>query len=67
MTVLNSGEIVHCPQCHTAQDEGQVDNYVVPGRAGASSRAEDTCHECDAPFSVMRREDGLFVVESEDY
>jgi hypothetical protein len=65
MPVLTSGDIIHCPKCHAKQDEGRVDDYVVPGRVDEASRAEETCHECDAVFSVLRRKDGTFVVELE--
>lgn len=63
MTVLKSGDTLRCPKCHVEQDEGLVDNYVVPGKFGEASRAEDTCFECGTEFSVHRRKDGMFVIE----
>lgn len=66
MATLKSGEIVRCPKCHVEQDEGLVDNYVIPGEVGEASRAQDTCYECGAEFSVERLKDGTFVVELEN-
>jgi hypothetical protein len=66
MTVLKSGDTVQCPKCHTTDIEGVVDDYVIPGYVGEKSRALETCYECEAEFSVMRRPDGMFVVELED-
>lgn len=66
MAILKTGEIIHCPHCHEAQDEGQVENYVIPGRVGEASRAEETCHECDGEFWVMLQKDGTFLVDTDD-
>lgn len=48
---LLRGATLHCPACGKPQ-EGKVEDFVVPGRIGSSSEAEDECDGCNAAFSV---------------
>lgn len=51
-TNLNRGDTVVCPMCHTAQED-KVEDFVVPGRIGLSSKQDHECPECEAAFTVI--------------
>ncbi len=46
----NPNENLKCPHCHAEQD-GIAGDFVIPGKLGKDSRAEDRCVECDKKFS----------------
>lgn len=61
MKALQLGEKFCCPLCG-AQQEGNIEDYVVPGYVGEASQAEDECDECGAAFSVTCINVGQFEV-----
>lgn len=60
-TKLIQGDVVRCPSCGE-QQEGKVEDYVVPGRVGHSSKAEDQCIDCYARFAVICTSPGQYEV-----
>lgn len=57
------GEICVCPHCLKPQ-ENVVQDYVIPGRVGDDSAAQDECWEsaCNKPFIVKRERNLTFSV-----
>lgn len=49
---LNRGDTVCCPLCGKPQED-KVEDFVVPGRVGIESEAEDECYECGGCFTVI--------------
>lgn len=49
---LNRGATVLCPLCGKPQED-KVEDFVVPGRIGATSEQEHECIECEACFTVI--------------
>lgn len=50
--ILNRGEPVHCPLCGKPQED-KVEDFVIPGRVGIASEAEEECYECGGLFTVI--------------
>ena len=61
MIELTKDQPLHCPHCGTLQEE-PVSEYVVPGREGPASRAEEQCYNCDKYFTVEKLPNGNFGV-----
>lgn len=55
MAIQSRGETLRCPCCFELIDEedSHVEDYVIPGRVGITSRGSDEqCPNCDEWFSV---------------
>lgn len=50
---LRPDEVLLCPHCGKAPDyEGsQADEFVIPNRIGAASRAPTDCGDCEGHFT----------------
>lgn len=64
--LLNKGDAMVCPHCGENQDEGPVEDYVVPGATGPDSRASGDCVACFEFFTVEALPDGRFEVAKAD-
>lgn len=66
MTILKlkAGDQVTCPHCHETYptSEGTVEDFVIPRKLGAESRANEECVYCDEWFSVARIADNEFEI-----
>lgn len=58
--IQHKGEFVNCPHCGEEQ-EGTVEDFVVPGKSGYASECEDQCWSCDEFFIVS------YFVEDDEY
>ncbi len=56
-----AGQHPACPRCGKVQ-EAAVEDYVVPGRVGAASAAEDECGWCDSAFRVELTPQGTYTL-----
>jgi hypothetical protein len=62
MTILKAGDRLPCPHCGTHQEE-PVEDFVIPGKLGASSRVKSDCFDCYKYFTVETMPSGDFLVE----
>lgn len=60
---LSAGDKMLCPHCRKEQ-EGLVDDYVVPGKVGGFSAAYDECGYCNGEFRVEKVANDVFVVDA---
>ena len=62
---LKTGDKVVCPHCNETygEDEGLVEDFVIPRKIGQESRANEQCVYCDEWFSVTRISDNEFEVD----
>lgn len=69
--IQSKGETLRCPWCNKemVDSDSRVEDYVIPGRLGFSSRGGDEqCPECDEWFSVeYLGNDEYEVVQVEDH
>lgn len=62
MALLSPKTLMTCPHCAKGI-EGEVDDYVIPGRIGSASRTVHECEWCEESFSVEVTITGDFKVE----
>lgn len=62
---LKVGDQLVCPHCQEPYpaSEGFVEDYVIPGKTGGASQANEQCINCDEWFSVTRISDNEFEVD----
>jgi hypothetical protein len=60
MSYYGGGEYPLCPHCGAGQEDGPVEDYVVPGILGMWESHE--CVNCDEVFRVCALADGFFEV-----
>ncbi len=55
-------DTVQCPHCNEDL-EGVAEDFVIPGRTGFASAAEEQCGHCDGEFRCLRLPSGDIEVE----
>lgn len=58
---LKPNETFSCPHCGK-QQEGVVDDYVIPNRLGAASATQEQCGWCDGAYEVEKRNESEYVL-----
>lgn len=62
--IFANGDIpAMCPHCRkdpSGGDNAPIKDFVVPGRVGDESAAEDRCYDCNKPFIAMKNPSGTF-------
>lgn len=62
--IYSKGDKIKCPHPECGEEqEGVVEDFVVPGRVGGESMSEEQCGHCDEYFTVMLGKDGKYVVD----
>lgn len=51
-----------CPHCGKGE-EGNVEDFVIPGRVGPASRSMTDCGWCDGLFTVEKLSSGDFEIK----
>jgi len=63
-TIVQKGAPTVCPHCKV-QQEGPVEDYVIPGYVGSASRATTDCDSCYEDFTVETLANGTFEITAE--